>query len=188
MFIGNEEKEKKKVLSNSLRLKLMPITFMIFIVTFIAGLYSPLSRDDAIALAQGLNKYMDDIRNIPTFSGKTYYIFIHNAQICILMFFPIAGFFISLYSAYFSGLTLNSMHLLRNIGRLILLRQMFLAPSTWLEIFSYSMVMAESLFTGIGMILRKRTDFLYSFLILILSESILLLSATIEVYYIIYVR
>ena len=188
MSIGNEEREKRGVLSNYLRFKLMPITFMIFIVAFIAGLYSPLSRDDAIALAQGLNEYTEDITNIPTFSGKTYYIFMHNAQICILMFFPIAGFFISLYSAYFSGLALNSMHLLRNIGRLILLRQMFLAPSTWLEIFSYSMVMAESLFTGIGMILRKRTDFLYSFLTLILSESILLLSATIEVYYIIHVR
>jgi len=188
LSIGNEGREKRGVLSNYLRFKLMPITFTIFIVAFMAGLYSPLGRDDAVVLAQGLDKYMNDIRNIPTFSGKTYYIFMHNAQICILMFFPIAGFFISLYSAYFSGLTLNSMHLVKNIGRLVLLRHMFSAPSTWLEILSYSMVTAESLFTGIGMILRKKTDFLYSFLFLILSESILLLSATIEVYYIIHVR
>ncbi len=184
----NEEENytSLKDLIKNLRLRIFPLSIFALIIALLLGLFTPIDRDQARYLVEKVYEtYISELNAREKFSEKVFFIFMHNSQVSIMMLLPVMGFAFTLFSMYWSGVTMHAFIIVQpNISRISMIIQLFSVPSTWLELIAYSIAFTESLYSTIMLAKKKNYTIVNLILTLLIVESMLLFSACIETLYI----
>jgi hypothetical protein len=167
----------RRASSRRKRIISVAVFLLLWQIVTVAGLFSPLSQQDANSINQDLNQVRADatVENI----------FGHNLMVCLVMFIPVAGPIVGFYSSYGSGLTMVAMTMSpegKGLPPVLVYFAYILIPVYWLEMISMSIGLAESVWLirraaqGLG----KREVKNAAVLIAIVTV-ILLVSAIIEI-------
>lgn len=119
------------------------ITVIVFLLLWqiatVAGVLTPLSRQDADSINQEFEQISKNI--------NTEYIFGHNLILCLVMFVPIAGPAFGLFSSYSTGVVIVAQSMspeAHGIPPLFLFSAYLLLPIYWFENIAMSIGLAES--------------------------------------------
>jgi len=163
------------------RVRMYAATITILLMTIVVGALMPAPRD---LLVESYRRYEELVKSLrleeAPLDVAVYRIFFHNLYVAALMFVPLLGLVIAIYSAYMTGLVLHAVAFVESRELGVALLSLMLAPSTWGECLAYSIAVTESVFLGRALLLRRKIDLSLSLALFTLSMSILLLSATIE--------
>lgn len=181
-MLGNN---KYRQVSVKLRVLILITHFVILPLAFFMG-YS--SRLDFITARTLYNSYKAFATNLLTNTSEvdvlSYKIFFHNANLVISCFVPLLGTLNAIYSAYMTGTVLKAVSMIENV-KISVLSHAFTSPIFWLEFLSISIASSESLVitllivkNGFNKAAQEESGVFLG--LILLSLSLLLLSATIE--------
>lgn len=163
------------------RARMYAATVAILIATILAGALMPAPED---LLLESYRRYEELLRSLrlkeAPLDVAVYRVFFHNLYVAALMFVPLLGLVVAIYSAFTTGLVLHAVAFIESRELGLALLSLVLSPSTWGECLAYSIAITESVFLGRALLLRRRVDLSLSLALFTLALSILLLSATIE--------
>jgi hypothetical protein len=144
--------------------------FISFIVT-IAGVLTPLSSSDAIAIKQEFDKI--------SANPSVELIFGNNLMICLIMFVPALGPIFGSYALYNTGVVVAAESIVAGAPPFINFLSLFIFPFAWLEFIAYSTALAESFWLIWRLFHRKIRKELVNACILISICTVMLLAAAI---------
>ncbi|HDI75117.1 MAG: hypothetical protein DRJ52_03710 [Thermoprotei archaeon] len=148
------------------------VSLAILIVAFIAGAYTPLSKEYADFIMKVTAEKFKSIleADFPTMIIR---IFTNNALICLLMFIPAAGAAIGAVAMYFTGMVISAMSIVSGNPRALILAHLYTAPHTWIEFAAYSLAVSESILFVVALIekflMKKEVNFKHSLKMLVLN-------------------
>lgn len=181
------EEHRQKMLSyiKSQRVKMLALVYVTLLVSLITGLFVPIPMDYAEYLVEVYKRtMMEEYMAKKGFMNKTFFIVSHNLRVLILASAPIVGPILMYYSAFSAGMILNAL-VLTSRGKLSHFQVLFSSlsmPHTWIELLAFSLATSECIIVTLQL-LRKgslKDEIFYMIVILIVSASLLLLSATLE--------
>jgi len=167
------------------RVRMFILVYVTLLSSLIIGLYIPIPLGYAEYLVDIYNKTM--VREYMMrrgFTNKTFFIVSHNLRVLLLSSAPIVGPILMYYSAFSAGMILNALVLTSGgkLSHLQVLLSTLSMPHTWIELLAFSLTTSECIFLSLQL-LRKGTlkdEVFYMLVILIVSASLLLLSAILE--------
>ena len=169
----------------SQRIKILSLVYVTLLISLIIGLYIPISMEYAEYLVDLYNETMvKEYMMRKGFTNKTFFIVSHNLRVLLLASAPIIGPVLMYYSAFSAGMILNALVLTSagKLSRLQVLVSSLSMPHTWIELLAFSLTTSECILVSLRL-LRKaplKDEVFYLVVILIVSVSLLLLSATLE--------
>ena len=182
------EERRPKLLSyiKSQRVKMLALVYATLLISLIVGLFIPIPINYAEYLVDIYKRTMvEEYVAKKGFMNKTFFILSHNLRVLILASAPVVGPILMYYSAFSAGMILNAL-VLTSEGKLshvqVLLSSLSM-PHTWIELLAFSLTTSECVIVTLQL-LRKRPlkdEVFYMVVVLIISASLLLLSATLEV-------
>ena len=180
------EVKKKEQNLLPLRIKLLPLMFILLIIAFNLGAFTRMNPEDAKKLYEQTKTFLEQlVKEKSSFDNITYAIFFHNAPIIISGIIPFFGIITVFTSYYTSGLFIGVTSQVTGINRVKIIMYTFSFLHTWLELLSASIVSTESLILSYALLKKKlNSELLYSLAMVFLAISIMALAATIETFYI----
>jgi len=182
------EERRPKLLPyiKSQRVKMLALIYATLLISLIVGLFIPIPIDYAEYLVDIYKRTMiEEYVAKKGFMNKTFFILSHNLRVLILASAPVIGPILMYYSAFSAGMILNAL-VLTSEGKLshvqVLLSSLSM-PHTWIELLAFSLTTSECVIVTLQL-LRKgplKDEVFYMVVVLIISASLLLLSATLEV-------
>ncbi|MEM2104192.1 MAG: stage II sporulation protein M [Candidatus Bathyarchaeia archaeon] len=120
------------------------LTFLgISISVTLAGVLTPLTREDAQELNRELEEMQEYVSTVDIFSG-TKLIFGNNFILCLFFFVPFAGPVFGLYVLYSTGVVIAAQSISLGVNPTLTFLLLFIFPFTWLEFLAYSAAFAQS--------------------------------------------
>ena len=181
-MLGNNKYRQVPV---KLRILILIMHLVILPLAFFAGYSSRLDFITARRLYDSYKAFATNIlKNASEVDVLSYRIFFHNANLVISCFVPLLGTLNAIYSVYTTGTVLKAVSMIENV-KISILFHALTSPVFWLEFLSISIASSESIVITILMIKNgfnkaaQEESGVFLGLIL-LSLSLLLLSATIE--------
>ena len=145
--------------------------FLLSLVITIAGIFAPLSYDEANEIYQELEKTRQNI--------SVQLIFGNNFMICLIMFVPVVGPIFGGYALYNTGVGITAQSVIKRFPPLAAFFSLFIFPFAWFEFIAYSTALAESFWMIWRIFHRKIKKELVNVCILISICALMLLAAAI---------
>jgi hypothetical protein len=139
------------------------------------GASMPVSPIDA-------NSTYNQLKNEATYTFRVDYLFGHNFFLTLIMFTPFVGPFFGAFSSFSTGFGIEIIAIAKNTSTASLFGYLFLFPHTWLEFFTYSLAMSQSVFLSIAVIRgRFRQELIRTCVIMAVCALVLFFAAFLEV-------
>jgi hypothetical protein len=149
--------------------------FVAFIIIMAIGASMPVSPADA-------NSTYNQLKNEVKYTGTVDFIFGHNFFLTLIMFTPFVGPFFGAFSSFSTGFGIEIIAIAKNTSTGLLFGYLFLFPHTWLELFTYSLAMSQSVFLSAALVKgRFRQELVRTCVIMAVCALILFLAAFLEV-------
>jgi len=151
------------------------VFFAVSVILMAIGAMVPVDPIEAEKTYEELQIDLKYVATVP-------FIFGNNFMHCLIMFTPFFGPFYSAFIFFNTGTVIALIAVARNVNVTLLFVFLFSSPHTWLELFTYSLALSQSIFLASAIFKRRfKEETVRTCVIIAICALILLLAAIVEV-------
>jgi hypothetical protein len=149
--------------------------FAAFVIIMVIGAAMPVSPADA-------ESTYNQLQNNFKYTATVDLVFGHNFFLTMIMFTPFVGPIFGAFSSFSTGFVIEIIAIARHTSTGLVFGTLFLFPHTWLELFTYSLAMSQSVFLSMAIARgRFRQEVVRTCVIMAVCATTLFIAAFLEV-------